>query len=994
MTNAILRGKPDAGNPHVRFDEGEVESAKPRRGSLLYKNSVFMLVLAAVAVVRADESFVSAARWIRSGTAERSFTNSYLRFHVDLPARAVKATLRTFPTSSRLWINGMRSKPLEAVPELARFRGKLRGSGIGDFATFLRPGSNVISIAVSDRDPKYRGLILRGEITCADGRVVEFASNARTVKAAADEQAGWTDPAFDDSAWAPACELGDVRLYPWRLSGSIPAIYCTPREYEAYLRALSSGLPDEELLKEPDNPHARIVYRGDLPGVEINGTVHPPFVMSEVDLPDWPEKTARNEVLAKCRAMGLKFLCVSRYCSDTYVRADGDSWEFSDFDSRIRGVLSAHPDAYIVLYYRNGIGVSDEWAAAHPDELAGYAVTNKSRSYFDYRANPNAPSFASPYYREEQRRYWKAFGEYARTKPWGRRIAGVHCGFGGSGDGMPCGCHALPDTGKRMTEAFRRYLREKYGSDAALQKAWGDAVVTLGTATVPDATARDGSGLFIRDLSDPRDRRIDDYYDCYHREFEDFIIDFGKSVKTALPGCLAGGYYGYAVLGYNPSGMTARFERALASPWIDYLYATVSGNHRMDGLTRHLLSPFHRFGKLSSMEADDRIHTAFFPGQQCNRNGKPLSEFPTRPTPEESRATFSKVVGNSLIWGCGFQMVDFGEKNFKWFNCPEALEPVAAGIREWRRAFESGGTSWRSDVAVVIDPEPIWREGRASTDLNFYYDANLTTIPRQTLSFSGYSYDTLTPEDYVRSTNDYRTAIFLNLFGVSDGLRAALKEKTRRPGVTAVWCVAPGLRTEKGYSDESMSDLTGIRLSASRTPSKFNARFVTGERFDLYSKPRRFDRVGGDAWQQGPRVSSTDPDARILAKYDEDGASVFVRKDLGNGAVSYFTGIPPSDPEVWAKLLAKTGSHAYTKPGFLVRRNSEWLMVYSGKGSHVGWANDMLEGRVDQSGRADVDLGKTCSRVTDVLTGETVATETDRLTLTSETPRTWLLRIE
>ena len=34
---AVLNGKPDAGNPHVRFDEGEVASTKPRRGSLLYK---------------------------------------------------------------------------------------------------------------------------------------------------------------------------------------------------------------------------------------------------------------------------------------------------------------------------------------------------------------------------------------------------------------------------------------------------------------------------------------------------------------------------------------------------------------------------------------------------------------------------------------------------------------------------------------------------------------------------------------------------------------------------------------------------------------------------------------------------------------------------------------------------------------------------------------------------------------------------------------------
>ena len=36
-TGKALNGKPYAGNPHVRFDEGEVSSAAtPRRGSLLY----------------------------------------------------------------------------------------------------------------------------------------------------------------------------------------------------------------------------------------------------------------------------------------------------------------------------------------------------------------------------------------------------------------------------------------------------------------------------------------------------------------------------------------------------------------------------------------------------------------------------------------------------------------------------------------------------------------------------------------------------------------------------------------------------------------------------------------------------------------------------------------------------------------------------------------------------------------------------------------------
>ena len=58
---AVLNGKPDAGNPHVRFDEGEVASAKPRRGSLLYKNSggFSFAVVFATALISAMSSFAA-----------------------------------------------------------------------------------------------------------------------------------------------------------------------------------------------------------------------------------------------------------------------------------------------------------------------------------------------------------------------------------------------------------------------------------------------------------------------------------------------------------------------------------------------------------------------------------------------------------------------------------------------------------------------------------------------------------------------------------------------------------------------------------------------------------------------------------------------------------------------------------------------------------------------------------------------------------------------
>ena len=46
MTNAALKGKPDAENPHIRFDEGEVAlAATPMRGFLLHKNQLGVLFL-------------------------------------------------------------------------------------------------------------------------------------------------------------------------------------------------------------------------------------------------------------------------------------------------------------------------------------------------------------------------------------------------------------------------------------------------------------------------------------------------------------------------------------------------------------------------------------------------------------------------------------------------------------------------------------------------------------------------------------------------------------------------------------------------------------------------------------------------------------------------------------------------------------------------------------------------------------------------------------
>ena len=63
-TGKALNGKPYAGNPHVRFDEGEVASAAtPRRGSLLYKPFARIILVSSLAFATGCVSRIDIEHW-------------------------------------------------------------------------------------------------------------------------------------------------------------------------------------------------------------------------------------------------------------------------------------------------------------------------------------------------------------------------------------------------------------------------------------------------------------------------------------------------------------------------------------------------------------------------------------------------------------------------------------------------------------------------------------------------------------------------------------------------------------------------------------------------------------------------------------------------------------------------------------------------------------------------------------------------------------------
>ena len=915
---------------------------------------------------------ISRAEWLWSATTDKTVTTAICaRCRFTVSGEVARASFRTIIENwpNETYLNGKRIG-LSRLPELEKFRSHERGVG-ADITARLVQGENVIAYRIFT-SPKVRtvGFIMLGEIAYADGRRQILASAHEDFKVADAPADGWLLPGFDDAGWPQARAIGDVRAMPWSKYGNIPAIYCTREEQEAFMAASSVGYPEARILAEPENPEVRVVRSGNVTGVKINGEVMAPVIRT-VNLSSSPGRDAGE---AEFAAAGVKFFVVG---VGDHFRAGLNGYDFSELDAQIRRLLAVNPDAYFIVGYWTNITEIQPWMNANPDEMVEYADPDprfgtQINSYF---AQPRAPSFASKAYRRYVCDLVEAFAGYVRSKPWGRRIAAMRIGYGPSNDGMPWGCHRMPDCGKRMTEAFRRFLKERYGTDDALRKAWGDASVTLATAQVPGKEARIGSGGYVRDLADLRDRRTCDYYLCYHREFTDFIRAFGRTVHRALPGRLAGAYHGYTFLGYTPEGTTACCADMLASDDIDFLWSTNPDYALLSNRHYALHSLFRRFTKLASMEGDIRPH-----------NSPNAEECWKCLTLDETCSAVTKEFTTAILNGCGFYLASFPDKSQRsCFAIPEVVDIVGRGLRVWHDCFRKPPES-RADIAIVADPDIFWKQGSPVVEKTRTCIFSFALDTLFSIDFTGYASDTIDVKEFLETDHRYKVAVFMNLWAPDAKTAAAVREKVRRSGITAVWCYAPGLSTETGFSDAAMERLTGMKLAAVREARGFDVTFADGERC-------RSPRMAAN-FTLTPRVHCADPEAERLASFADDGAVAFARKRLADGSVAVFAGFPLWRTARWAGLFAAAGCHAYVPQGYHVRATDRYLQVIGCRNGKLPPQGIALKGQIGTSPEIPVKLPFRAASVTDAFTDETLATGADAFTLRAENPHTWFLRLE
>ncbi len=557
-------------------------------------------------------------------------------------------------------------------------------------------------------------------------------------------------------------------------------------------------------------------------------------------------------------------------------------FDFSTVEERFGRVLEADPQAlfHLRIYLETGHG--DWWEKTYPEECE---LTSGGKL--------NGMSFASMVWREQATEFLRAYADHFRRVGLSERILAYQVGTGHTGEWVkgassmdwPCGDYSRP-----MRRHFRTWLRGKYkDSVQALRSAWSHPAVTFDTAEVPTAAAQLNARRYT--FRDPeRERNVIDYYECFAGLCADCLIDLCRTAKEASGGKkLAGAFYGYLLdLAWNggffrerPDSDYSTYQRSghlglgkvLRSPHVDFLVSPYSYGFRGvggDGPSMLPAESVRLHGKLCLIEDDTRTHIdARDPnyGQAANLH--------------ESIAVLSRNFSGALARGQGI-----------WWATWKVDTAKESAFLPLLKAFQKLGTFALSldrrpaaEIATFVDDESFFYQSvRNNLDVPLIFQQRLWGLPRL-----GAPCDVYLLQDLLEGRlPPYKLYIFLNVFRLDKGRRAALKRESRRERRTALWIYAPGL-IEDNLSLENMGDLTGFRFGSGEQP-----------------------------W--GPLVHITDFEHPITRDLDQD---LFWGT---NSKLAPLFHVDDPEAHVLGQVVYSQGN---CKPGLAVKSFPEWTSVYS-----------------------------------------------------------------
>ena len=837
---------------------------------------------------------------------------SYYRHTFTLPEKPSRAMLsRCLDDSGEVYVNGHALEGHRTV------------------TTYLTTGENTIAVSLTNATSVSAALYLL-ECDYSSGVTSYVHSCTSAVGTVNTPANGWEQPGFNDSAWPHVVVVGDALTEPWasRYAGESRIGLCLTPEDKARIEAAQGPSQAFEeswagLEQEPD-PVTRIVYRGNSPFVELNGELHEP-IFNICSVGDSYNESA----IVRLSKVGFDIVHLN-FRADEFYKGEGRPYDFSSVSNKVRRLLELNPNAYVVISPRFQM---QSWAAAHTNEAVHYAAGPWNASAGDeFRERVLRPSPASDAFRALVVDMIEKLGEYVAAQPWRKRMVAFRLSYGTYTEWCYFGMYEGPDNGPRMREKFRAYMKAKRGVENAEIPSLAARKHEYADASQPDKNG---------DLLNPaEDQLVLDYYDCLINTMADFLLEMADASKRAFPGRLVGAYYGYLYDDHPPEGATSLLDKVLSSPNIDILScpAYYSKDGRRAGgsyVTRTIPSLFRHYGKLALLEDDSRFHH-IRDWLQSDNDGRSLCT----ETPRETEMCMRRNWFNQFFDGGGIQLNDpitqSGSRPHA-FDDPAVFQAIADSRAALAQAGVAASESG-NDVAVVFSSrEAIRRDGGKCS----YFTWNLYQTSLLYLNRSGFAFDLLSLEDYIANPRGYKVVMFLNAFYLTPDERRALVQRTRRPGMTAIWIGPAGGVTDNGFDDAAMSALTGV--TATGVARRSNIACTDSAASKTYIRHGVY-----------------------YVKTLEGGARSIIVPDMPAGSDG-------SGPGEYAKILTAAGAHQYTAEGNYFRRHGDVFMFHTGTNvTHT------------------ITLPDNVVKVRELFTG----TEYDSnvITLQSDGPNTWFFR--
>ncbi len=329
--------------------------------------------------------------------------------------------------------------------------------------------------------------------------------------------------------------------------------------------------------------------------------------------PEWMERMARAGFRAFSFSATANF---HLYGLAAPVWKAPGVYDWSEFDARMETILACVPDAAVIP--RLHLASPPWWDRDHPDDLVGFGVPWDSAPPGHGALSATQASWASSAWRSAVRENLERWVAHVDSRSWADRVVGVLLCGGDTEEWNHVGSTRglFPDVGRSATVGFRAWLRDRYGNDSELSRAWGRAAACA-SAEPPSVERRRGRP------SDPwidvrEDRDVVDFHRWLSSLPASFVGGAAAVVRSrSNNGMKVGAWCGYlAEMTFHPDalrfGGTLAFESLLTHPDLDFFAAPSSYALRdlRRGATVGMLprGSLRVHGKSGFHESDVRTH--------------------------------------------------------------------------------------------------------------------------------------------------------------------------------------------------------------------------------------------------------------------------------------------------------------------------------------------------------------------------------------------------